>query len=296
MSSVYPTCKKLVVIQGYDNGFLAGPFQLSFVIENEITATVTQCGKRTIELLSQNPISCDVLYSEFQDFEKLLMLFDGKFYPIEDISLEEFESTDTEMCDYSMQFLENRLEYYSSKDFCQYGFTKIIDFQEELNSNLYSHWKLLLEQMDISYQAFLYALSDNKNPVDMNLAFLVELAEPFVELIKENTFYCQTLTPGERGTTLKMCIDSLITHFGTDIFEKELSNDYSNFLDTAVGSRVRVMHIKKNQKKYWTGKDCVRYSMKFSLLYRRILLELLGIQYSTYDDTLKNATETIDRW
>ena len=97
MSSVFPACKKLVVIQGYDNGFLAGPFQISFVIENEITATVTQCGKRTIELLSKNPISCDVLYSEFQILEKLLMLLDGKFYPIEDITFDEFETTDAEI-------------------------------------------------------------------------------------------------------------------------------------------------------------------------------------------------------
>ena len=67
---------------------------------------------------------------------------------------------------------------------------------------------------------------------------------------KENTFYCQTLTPGERGTTLIQCIDSIVTLYGTDIFTAELMNDYSGFLSTAVGSRVRIMHIKKKQQKY----------------------------------------------
>ena len=291
---MFPICKKLTVTQGKENGFLGGPYQCSLDIGNGIAASVSQCGKRTIELTSINPLSCEELFLEFQILEKILMLFDGKFYSIENIDFSCDSEVDKDELDSYIR--SNRLEYYSSKDFCKYSFTKMVDFPMVLNGDVYAKWKDLLEQMDISYQALLYALSDNKLPVDMNLAFLVELAEPFVELVKENTFYCQTLSPGDRGTTLKMCIDSMVTHFGTDIFEKELRNGYSDFLENAVGSRVRIMHIKKNQKKYWTGKECIRYSMKFSLLYRRILLELLGIQYSTYKEALKNATDNIDRW
>jgi hypothetical protein len=117
-----------------------------------------------------------------------------------------------------------------------------------------------------------------------------------VELIQENTFLCKTLSPGNHGTTLKMCVDAIITHYGISIFENELNNNYSDFLDDAVGSRIRIMHIKKKQKKYFSGKDCVRYSMKFNLLYRIILLELLGVPCESYKQALKNAVQAIDTW
>ena len=223
------------------------------------------------------------------------MLFDGRFYPIETLVFDsENQSDSKKFADISKDLLDKRLDYYCSRDLYQHSFLRLLPFHTVLSNEVYEKWDQLLEKMDITYQIFLYALSDNRNTVDVNFAFLAELAEPFVELIKENTVYCQSLTPGERGTTLKMCIESIITHYGSDIYSSELEDHYSDFLDNVVGSRVRIMHIKKKQKKYFDGKACNRYSQKFSLLYRRILLELLGIPYNNYETSLKKAINIID--
>lgn len=56
------------------------------------------------------------------------------------------------------------------------------------------------------------------------------------------------------------------------------------------------MHIKKNQKDFFDGKECIKYSLKFSLLYRRILLSLLGVPYQEYKENIKSASKKIDEW
>lgn len=148
------------------------------------------------------------------------------------------------------------------------------------------------------HQIYLYCLIKGFYTADVRLAFLVEIFEPLVELVKAHTYYFQTLEPGNtRTTSLKMCIDALITKYGADIFPKELNACYLDFLNKAVKSRVRIMHIKKNQEaKCFSDKEDIYYSAKFSLLYRRILLELLGISYCSYEAQLKDAVISWDDW
>lgn len=288
-------CNKITVKQYLPNGVMAGTYQTTIRLAEGVTASIEQGRKRKVEISSANAVSCEDLFFKFESLDKLLMLFEGRFYPIETLVFESENQSDSgQFADISKELLDKRLSYYHSRDIYQYPILRLLPFHTVLSNEIYIKWNQLLDEMDIVYQTFLYVVSDNGSTVDVNFAFLAELAEPFVELIKENTFYCQSLTPGERGTTLKMCIDSIITHFGTDIFSNELNDHYSDFLDNVVGSRVRIMHIKKNQKKYFDGKDCIRYSKKFSLLYRRILLELLGVPYNMYETSLKKDVIEID--
>lgn len=292
MSDAEFTCDSLLVKQGLEKGFLSGDYQTEFALLNNISISIEQVGKRTIELKAAAPISCDVLLKTFQNVEKILMLFDGRFYPIEKLI---FSLNGQELTDCSSEYEQNRLNYYSSRDFCQYSWLRLIMFQDVLSAELYEKWCALFDDLDIAYQSFLYSLADNKMPIDLNFAFLAELAEPFAELLKEKTCYCQSLSPGERGTTLKMCVDTLIMNFGKDIFADELSGDYADFLDKTVGSRVRIMHIKKNQIKHFEGNEYVKYSIKFSLLYRIILFELLNIDNCQYDTAIQDATKEISK-
>ena len=58
------------------------------------------------------------------------------------------------------------------------------------------------------------------------------------------------------------------------------------------------MHIKRNQEpgKYFNGIQSVYYIMKFSLLYRNILLNLLNIDNDLYQERLEKIINRIDRW
>lgn len=293
-----PNCSKLTVVQGVPNGILGGPFQKTVSLGDGITGAVEQAGKRRIVVSSRTKESCDTLFDRFTCLEKLLMLFDGRFIPVESLSFTTVDDqTKSELEQYSEMLLQRRLAYYSSRDFCQYPWLKLVSFHDALSDDVYSEWRELLDLLDMAYQVFLYSQSDDGMPVDVKSAFMVELAEPFIELVKEKTVFFQTLEPGERSTSLRMCIDAIITRFGTDVFYEELRKDrYQSFLQKAVDSRVRIMHIKKKKANCFDGKDSIRYIMKFSIMYRHILLGLLGIPYGTYEIALKDAVRNIDTW
>ena len=132
-------------------------------------------------------------------------------------------------------------------------------------------------------------MGDTKITVDVKCAFLIELAETLVEVLKVYTNSFQKLKPGN-GTSLRACVKALIKEYGEDIFEKEI-------LSTVINSRVRIMHIKRNQKiKYFNGNESVLYILKLSLLYRRILLNILGVEEQMYVDKLQKCVSRLNRW
>lgn len=155
-----------------------------------------------------------------------------------------------------------------------------------------------LSEVAYDKEMFLYSVSDSKITIDVKCAFLVELAEPIVEVVKERTYYFASLEPGSRGTTLKNCLDALIIKYGKEIFNKELSSSqYNQFLNVLVNSRVNIMHVKRNQRKpALNGKQSCLYAQKLSLLYRKILFELLQINDSLYLEKLKHCVLNLDNW
>lgn len=173
----------------------------------------------------------------------------------------------------------------------------MLGFDSIITADLYCKWEKLLDELDVVHQMYLYSLSNSGMTVDIKCAFLIELAEPLVEIVKKHTNFYASLTPGARGTSLKNCLDALITKYGVDIFERELSNDYEKFLSALVNSRVRIMHIKREQKGvYFNGAESVLYALKMNLLYRRIMFEVLGIDEVNYRDNLKKCVSRLDEW
>jgi len=156
--------------------------------------------------------------------------------------------------------------------------------------------KQLLEELDIAHQMYLYAMGDTKITVDVKCAFLIELAETLVEVLKVYTNSFQKLKPGD-GTSLKACVKALIEEYGKDIFEREMEANEKEFLSTVINSRVCIMHIKRNQKiKYFDGNESVLYILKLNLLYRRILLDILGVEKQVYVDKLRKCVSRLNRW
>lgn len=287
-------CTKLFVVQKLENGFNLVSFQNKFKLDNGVDVSIiSKFCKINIELISNSPMKCEEFINIFQDIDKLLMLFDGRFYTIEKLIVSNDEA---ESRDILNEYNSIRLNCFYSKELYKYSWLKINLLQDVLTKDLYDKWCSLISDLDIAFQMFLYTLSDNKMTIDLNFAFLVELAEPFTELVKNSTNYCQSLTPGKRGTTLKDCIYNLIKEYGTDIFANESKDDYEPFLKMVVNSRVRIMHIKKNQENFFDGNECIKYSLKFSVLYRKILLSLLDVPYQKYKENIINISKKIDDW
>lgn len=291
-------CKVLIGTYINDNIILGGPHVAEFETrDNKFFIKIEQCGYRKISIKALEETSVFELYGVFTKIERLLMIFDGQFLNLE--NLEFTDSSDTEksmLKSVGNNLMHQRLSYFKSSDLVSYKVDKLLEFEEVLNSDLYDKWEHLLEELDIAHQMYLYAMGDTKITVDVKCAFLIELSETLVEVLKAYTNSFQKLKPGN-GTSLKACVKALIEEYGKDIFEREMEANEKEFLSTVINSRVRIMHIKRNQKiKYFDGNESVLYILKLSLLYRRILLEILGVEKQVYVDKLRKCVSRLNRW
>lgn len=291
-------CKVLIGTYINDNIILGGPHVAEFETrDNKFFIKIEQCGYRKISIKASEDTSVFELYGVFTKIERLLMIFDGQFLNLE--NLEFTDSSDTEksmLKSVGNNLMHQRLSYFKSSDLVSYKVDKLLEFEEVLNSDLYDKWEQLLEELDIAHQMYLYAMGDTKITVDVKCAFLIELSETLVEVLKAYTNSFQKLKPGN-GTSLKACVKALIEEYGKDIFEREMEANEKEFLSTVINSRVRIMHIKRNQKiKYFDGNESVLYILKLSLLYRRILLEILGVEKQVYVDKLRKCVSRLNRW
>lgn len=293
-------CKSLIAIFQNDKLLLDGPNTAGFDIGDNkpFHISIEQCGVRKITITSAEEVSVFDLHTVFSRIERLLMLFDGTFIPLAELQLTESStSEDNVLHSCKEHFIKGRLSYFSSADFCSYKVNKLLAFDSILTTELFCKWEQLLEELDMVHQIYLYSLSDSGITVDVKCAFLIELAEPLIEIVKKHTNFFSSLTPGPRGASLKNCLDALITKYGVDIFRKELSNNYEQFLSAMVNSRVRIMHIKREQKGlYFNGNESVLYTLKMSLLYRRIIFEVLNINELNYLDNLIKCVSRLDKW
>ena len=285
-------CKKLIAVHVPQNGISDVPKAVNFDYhissQQSVTISINQKGIRTITVSSDKDIEVADLYAVYINLEKLLMLFDGVFIPLEELKFEDSSTnTDDELLLTARDIKDHRLPYYKPVDFCRLVSLNLIDFETILNETILKDWSKLIEDLDIIYQIMLYFTADNHVPVDCRYAFFVEAAEGMVEIVKLKKRYFDSLNPGKKGTSLKKCLKGLINQYGTEIFNKETSKNEDKFLTIMKESRVRIMHIKPNHpKKYLNGEESIVYVSKLLLLYRHILLDLLDIDYNQYKDKL----------
>lgn len=291
-------CKKLIATFQEDKLMLGGPKNLIFYTGDNITVKIEQLGIRIITVEAEQEESFRELYGIFTKVERLLMLLDGRFIALKELSFKDSaEGTLGHLKSYANNIMRTRLSYYNSADFCNSTLDKLMDYEAIITPELFTDWQELLVELDIVHQMFLYSVGDSKMPIDAKCAFLIELAEPLVEIVKAHTHFYSSLNPGERGTSLKMCVDALISKYGTDIFAKEIASKYDKFLQTIVNSRVRIMHIKRQQKGlFLNGPESVLYAQKMTLLYRRIMFEILDIDEDTYKENMQSLIDSLDTW
>ncbi|MCH5270743.1 MAG: hypothetical protein J1E83_08340 [Lachnospiraceae bacterium] len=293
-------CKTLSAIFQSDKLFLKGPHNIEFDTDGEhpLHIKVEQCGMREITLTSDEEISVFDLNAVLTRVERLLMIFDGIFIPLSQMQFSKSDISNENVLRVAAEnLMKQRLSYFSSANFCTYDVDKLLEFDSILTPELFNKWEKLLEELDVAHQVYLYSLSNSGITVDVKCAFMIELSEPLVEIVKEHTNLFASLKPGTRTTSLKDCLDALITKYGVDIFKRELSDNYEQFLLAMVNSRVRIMHIKREQKGiYLNGAESILYALKMSLLYRRILFELLNIEESYYKEALEKAVSNINGW
>lgn len=98
--------------------------------------------------------------------------------------------------------------------------------------------------------------------------------------------------------TLKEKLHEMINIFGKELFFIEMSKDsqLTELLKKFINTRNRIFHIIDNQKNFLNGCECAAYGMKLSILYRRILLEILEIDFNSYSFQYNSLIDSIDEW
>lgn len=296
-----PVCKKITATYQLNNGILGGPLETKFSYQTEdsteLNINIEQFGIRKIEITSVKDVSTGELFSLCQSIEKLLMLFEGRFVPLDLMCFSDSDKfTDDELIEAGTWYKDRRLSCYESSDFSMYNHNKIIYYNKVINEKLLKDWIELDKELDLASNVIFYGLSKNFATFDIKCIFLIELAEAFIDLIKERKGLFSSLKPGARGTTLKMCLNMLITKYGSLVFEEEIQSK-KDYLQIFVKSRNRIMHIKRHQgKDYLDRLESILYTMKFFNLYRIIIFETLGIDEGFYLDNLKLSIAKWNEW
>ena len=289
-------CKKLKAVFKNNEENLRGPLRHDFYTSDGLHIQIQQGPDREITIETEEEKNACGMYLSLTYIEQLLMLLGGKFVPIKELQLSESESaTDADLTEKANELIEKRLPYYESANFCISYSDEWVKFESVITLELYDKWLKLLDDLDIVHQVYMYSLSAGEKMDDVRYAFLAELAESLVEIVKLYTELFKTLNPGEKGTTLKSCIAALISEYGKTIFQTELEDKYDSFLKRMINSRKRIMHVKRNQSKNcFNGRESIVYSLKMSFLYRRVLLELLGIKEEIYIKEMKKSVKSVE--
>lgn len=278
--------------------YMRGPinFELDVFTNQTYHIIIKQKGqKRDIIILSKTEVEASNIYDVLTHLERLLMVMDGYFIRLENLSILNSKGIlSDELNKYAKDKFDKRLNYYFSDDFCKNVRYKLVDFESTLTSNLFKKWNDLLDRLGNVNQMFLYAISSIGLPRDIKCALLIEMSESFSHIVK---FYTSLIVHNNRygKKTLRNYLDALINKYGKEIFEKELSSNFNDFLSILVNSRVNIMHIKIEEKNpYLNGNDSYLYSLKFYFLYRKIMLELLDVNESEYKDNLQRCISLLN--
>lgn len=296
-------CYSLYIVQCLECGILGGPRSIDFDIGNGFHVTISQVVGREILIQSSSETDSEILYQQFSVLNKLLMVLQGNFIPIETI---EFWDKDGNVCPCSDKIAEfirdHTLSYYSSRDIFQGGASKLCEFDMALNERVFIKWRRLLKKLEIIHQIVLYNMADTGLPADIALAFCIQAMEPIYEYLveikeieeikktKKISKNKQCCIVKNEEISLKERLDIIISKYGADIFSNECANDNdkNKFLTHLKNSRIRIMHIiRKDKDPYFEGIEALVYMSKMTLLYRHILLKLLEVDESVYDERLK---------
>lgn len=293
------TKMELIITQNNDNGMFGGPYISDFEYTYKdvlYRAIIEQGGIRKIQIGTDTIVKpVDLLIME-TFLEQVLFLFDGRFYPIKTAEIIDEKEKPEIHQNVINKYFNNRLPIYSSLDICKYSFMRLINYKDVDFKNVMIEWSKLSEELDIAFNMFRYCLSDIPMPVDCKISSIIEMVKPIGEILEKSNDSFR-IERNKDHMPLKKALDVTIKTFGDEIFEKELSNDFQEFLKLLVNTRNKISHVKSEQgKRCLDGVQCALYIAKLSILYRKIIFMLLGIDKALYTDNIINAVKKLDDW
>lgn len=291
---------ELKITQTNDNGMFGGTYLNDFEYvynDTNYRVKIEQNIKREILIGTDKVVKCSELFEMESLIEQLLFVFDGRFYPIESAKMIDKMENPTIYQNKVNGYFDNRPPIYQSIDICRYRLMKLVNFKDIDLSNALLEWARVSDELDIAFNMLLYCLSDIHMPVDCKISSMIEMTKPFGEIMgKYNDSFQIERTSDKNKLTLKTALAAVINTFGTEIFSKEINGDFKEFLDMMVNTRNKISHVKSLRKKCLDGVQCAFYIAKLSLIYRKMIFILIGIDTELYNENIIKAVNAWDSW
>ena len=294
------TAMELKIVQTNDNGMFGGTYLNDFEYvynDTNYRVKIKQNIKREILIGTDKVVKRSELFEMESLIEQLLFVFDGRFYPIESAKMIDKMENPTIYQNKVDGYFDNRPPIYQSIDICRYRLMELVNFKDIDLSNALLEWARVSDELDIAFNMLLYCLSDIHMPIDCKISSMIEMAKPFGEIMKKNNDSFQIeRTSDKNKLTLKTALAAVINTFGTEIFRKEINGNFKEFLDMMVNTRNKISHVKSLRKKCLDGVQCAFYIAKLSLIYRKMIFILIGIDTELYNENIIKAVNAWDKW
>ncbi len=254
---------------------------------NIFSVTISQeAPYRSIEIRSKTPTKAKQLWETLLRITRFCMLFDGEFLKL--VSSEfQLKNRKTEWSDkIAQEYSKRRLPYYSSANFTT-GSSFICPLRCISDVSL-NKWIEVENKLQLIHPMALYGMSRLEIPADIRVAILIEIFEPL--------FHKLTNQGEDSKVYLQKILENIIIEYGKDIFSIETKKDISRFTSILKESRHRIFHINMDIHYFLNGSESILYAVKLSMLYRKVLLDFIGIDYTIYSEKLKAIVSRWNKW
>lgn len=261
---------------------------------------VLTANRKKIEVLSEPHSTIDAMSSIIHEILRFENLFEGLFFPLVSFMADE--------TDYTKEIQQKQLDYYKSQK--QYAYIPII-FENQQYRKLYMKWLKVEKKNKIIHPVFLYSAYLEGMPVDVRMALLLETFEPIAEdlhnrgiitLVKPPTITftnrCKNCgssvsrTLPNKMLEFKDKLQPLIKKYGKIIFKGDAK---TKLIARSVKIRNKVDHVNANTENAMNGKQCGFYIYKFSLMYRYIMLQKIGVEDKNINPYIFEWVENFNR-
>ena len=245
--------------------------------------TVLTANRKKVEIEASSVSTVDAILHIIHEILRFENLFEGLFFPL--IS---FVADET---DYTQKVKQKQLGYFKSQK--RYTYVPI-DVDDRKYGKLYRNWLKVEKKNKIIHPVFLYSVYLEGMPVDIRMALLLETFEPIAEDLHNRRIITLVKSPTKTYTNrCKQCgssvsrtvpnrklefkdkLQPLLKKYGRIIFK---GDSKTKLIAKSVKVRNKVDHVNANTENAMNGKQCGFYIYKFSLMYRYIMLQEIGVE------------------
>lgn len=253
---------------------------------NRYTITIEKELKQImIQIVLDKPHDSSAFVDLFLNIHCFNMLFEGSFYKIKEIYFLEDNGEFIK----KTEIIDGLVDCYNSHNQFEKDLFWLGNLKEEAYKNILNKWNELFSDITLLHNVYLYSNCSINFPVDLRFFLQFQCFEPLAGLLKRKGIIDYS---AEADMNEKM--ESVIEKYGGVVFKKENDDgDTEAIVSKMINTRVRVAHS-KNKCNVLNGEQCWEYTLKLSIMYRLIILDLLGISPDCFLERVNNATEQIN--